>query len=200
MTVRPAFVFLREDGESNNDAVARCAFEATAAGPMGRSVRQEDYRSLIEAGFAVDTPAAPVFSSSGTHCAIFVRACLACAGVKPRGRRPVVTGVTSWLGVGWFREPEWVPIDELEVAVGDVLYWCGYPGMRLSQWRAASNGHVGIATSGGGWSWKTAEGGGGGDGSVCRTSPIEKSILSSWSRPLRGVWRPDNMVIPGLGT
>lgn len=200
--VRPSFVFLREDGESNSAAVARCALQATSPGPMSRSVRAEDYKSFLEAGFAVDTTTAPVFNSGGTHCAIFVRCCFACAGVKPRGRRPTITGITSWLGVGWFVKPEWIPVEDLVDGVfeGDVPYWCGYPWMSLEQWRLAKDGHVGVILPGeegslprGGWVHKTAEGGGGNDGSLCRMSEKPKDIRWSGHRPLRGVWRPNNM-------
>lgn len=202
MTVTPAFVFLREDGESLNDAVARCALQATAPGPMSRTLRPEAYKSFLEAGFAVDTPARPVFASGGTHCAIFARCCLSCAGAKPRGARPTITGITSWLGVGWFIEPEWVPIEKLKDGAipGDILYWCGYPGMTLAQWRAALNGHVGVVlpsesgSTAAGWLHRTAEGGGGPDGSTCRMSAAPKDIRSSLGRPLRGVFRPNNMM------
>lgn len=194
MTARPAFVFLREDGETNNAAVARCAHQATEPGPMGRLVRPADYRSFIDGAF-VDSAAAPVFLSGGTHCAIFNRGCWVHAGVKERKGRPRVTGITSWLGVGWFQEPEWIPVDELDTVLpGDTLYWCGFPGMNVVQWRSATNGHVGIVLAGGeGWNHPTAEGGGGVDGSVCRQSPGPKYVLASHNRPLRGVWRPDNM-------
>lgn len=200
--VRPAFIFLREDGESNSDAVARCALQATSPGPMGRTVRPEDYKSFLEAGFAVDTPTRPVFTSGGTHCAIFVRGCFGCAGVKPRGGRPTITGITSWLGVGWFVEPEWVPVEKLVDGVfpGDVPYWCGYQWMTLEQWRLAKDGHVGVILPGedeslprGGWFHKTAEGGGGADGSICRMSANPKDVRWSGQRPLRGVFRPNNM-------
>lgn len=203
-TVAPAFIFLREDGESPNDAVARCALQATAPGPMGRTVRAADYKSFLEAGFAVDTPSRPIFASAGTHCAIFARCCLACAGAKPRGVRPAITGITSWLGVGWFFEPEWVPVEKLKSGVipGDILYWCGSPGMTLAQWRAALNGHVGVvlppedeSAPRSGWVHRTAEGGGAPDGSTCRMSATPKDIRSSLGRPLRGVFRPNNMVL-----
>ena len=190
--VRPAFVFLREDDESNNAAVARCADEATRAGPMSRTIRSADYRSFIEGAF-VDLPSAPVMHSQGTHCAIFARACLVHAGVKPIRGRPVHPGITSWLGVGWFAEPEWIPIESLdEVLNGDVLFWTGWPGQTLVQWRSSTNGHVGIVIDGEGWMRRTAEGGGG-DGSVCRQSVEPKDIRENHNRPLRGVWRPDNM-------
>lgn len=192
MTIPPAFVFLREDGESANDATARCAYEATLPGPMGRLVRPGDYKSFIEGAF-IDTPAAPVFGSGGTHCAIFARGCLVHAGVRERKPRPKVTGITSWLGVGWFDPKEWIPVDELDdVMAGDVLYWCGFPGHTLVQWRSATNGHVGIVLDGGEkWNHPTAEGGGGADGSICRQSPGPKYVLASHNRPLRGVWRPN---------
>ncbi len=192
--VRPAFVFLREDGESNNDAVARCAVQALTLGPMSRTERRESYRSFIDGAF-IDTVEAPVFASKGTHCAIFARGCLSHAGVKPRGKRPKVTGITVWLGVGWFSEPEWIPVGDIDaVLAGDILYWCGFPGQTVVQWRSATNGHVGIVAPGGeNWSHPTAEGGGGPDGSRCRLSDAPKDIRASHSRPLRGVWRPDNM-------
>lgn len=173
--------------DERGHAVAAVAREALAAGPMGRTVRAADYRAFLATGFAVDTPQAPVYRSGGTHCAIFARCCLSAAFVLPLGKRPRITGITSWLGLGWFSRPVWIPyVEGMVLEPGDIFYWSG--GNRLT-WLAARNGHVGVAIEGTGHMWITAEGGGGPDGSTCRMSPAPKDIRLSNGRPLRGVWR-----------
>ena len=177
-------------------AVAVVARDALAPGPMSRTLRSADYRAFLVEGFAVDTPAAPVFRSGGTHCAIFARGCLSGAGVLPLGKRPRITGITSWLGLGWFKEPPWVPYTEgMVFEPGDVPYWCGgRAAVWKLTWRAALNGHVGVLIEGTGHMWVTGEGGGGSDGSTCRMSAEPKDIRESNGRPIRGVWRPTLIV------
>jgi hypothetical protein len=165
---------------------------------MSRRERANDYRMFIGEGFAKDTPAAPVFASGGTHCAIFARCCLAIAGLKPRGGRPARTGITTWLGVQGFEgDSSWRSRADLEahggLLVGDVLYWCSEA---AQGWPAAKDGHVGICVDGEGWLWRTAEGGGGSDGSTCRMSAATKDVTLSRGRRLRGVWRPGAMTAP----
>lgn len=174
-----------------NEATADYALQALAAGPMSRTLRAADYRRFIDASF-YDSVSAPVFHSTGTHCAIFARGCLVGAGAKPKGRRPNPTGITSWLGVSFFSGKDWIELENIDSLLpGDILYWCG----RASdpKWKDETNGHVGIVLyDGEGWMHRTAEGGGG-DGSLCRMSDQPKDVRVSWNRPLRGVWRPDNM-------
>lgn len=95
------------------DTVAQVAHELLDPGPMGWDVRREDYRDFINANF-IDSRAAPVFGSGGTNCAIFVRGCWVQAGIMPKAGRPKVTGITSWLGVGWFSASQGFPAEKLE--------------------------------------------------------------------------------------
>lgn len=184
------------------EATADYAMQVLALGPMSRTLRAEDYKRFIDANF-FDSASAPVFHSAGTHCAIFARGCLVGAGAKPKGRRPAVTGITSWLGVSFFSGKDWIGYADIGTLLpGDVLYWCGRPSDPV--WKDDTNGHVGIVLyDGEGWMQRTAEGGGG-DGSLCRMSDKPKDVRVSWGRPLRGVWRPDNMkpehVTPVTGT
>ena len=185
-------------GDAVGEAVASVAETWLAAGPMSRKVRRADYQSFIAAAYEADTPSAPVFDSGGTHCAIFARACLSLAGVKPPGRRPKVTAITTWLGVAGFEgERSWRSLADIEahggLLRGDVLYWCS---VARAGWQAAKDGHVGICLTGEGWQWRTAEGGGGTDGSTCRMSSEPKNVRLSGSRALRGVWRPGAMGAP----
>ncbi len=181
-------------GNRAGDAVACCAETWLSGGPMSRTRRASDYRAFLAGAFPVDTPAEPVFGSGGTHCAIFARACLTLAGVKPPGRRPKRTAITTWLGVdGFVGETSWRSLSDLEahggLLRGDVLYWANR--------EDGKDGHVGICLTGEGWLWRTAEGGGG-DGSVARMSAEPKDVRSSRGRRLRGVWRPGAM--PELDT
>ncbi len=183
------------DGNRAGDLVASVAETWLENGPMGRALQADQYRDFLAGAYEADTPAAPVLHSGGTHCAIFARACLSLAGIKPPGRRPKVTAITTWLGVrGFDGDPSWRALADLEahggLMRGDVLYWCG---TTAKGWQAAKDGHVGICLTGNGWLWKTAEGGGGADGSVCRMSDEPKNVLKSGARPLRGVWRPGAM-------
>lgn len=180
--------------DERGHAVAAVAREALAAGPMGRTVRAADYRAFLATGFATDTPQAPVYASGGTHCAIFARCCLSAAFVLPMGKRPRITGITSWLGLGWFAPPVWIAyVEGMTLEPGDIPYWCGgKSAIWKLTWKAARNGHVGVAIEGEGYTWITAEGGGGADGSLCKLSE-PKDIRLSWQRPLRGVWRPTKL-------
>jgi lysozyme len=173
------------------DRVANYALSVLEFGPMSRTIRASDYRAFIDANFD-DSPSAPVYATTGTNCAIFARGCLIAAGLKPRGKRPKVTAITTWLGVGWFgAEPSWIPNDgSLTPKRGDLLYWCG--GTEKT-WPNATNGHVGVLVDGSGWGWVVAEGGG--TNGLCRLS-APKDIRASVGRPLRGVWRPALMVAP----
>lgn len=176
------------------ERVAQVAHELLDPGPMSRTIRRADYHAFINANF-VDTVAAPVFNSGGTHCAIFARGCLTQAGIMPIGRRPRVTAITTWLGVRGFVEddPEtdliegaWIPVDEWTPEVGDVPYICGG---NAKTWKAAFNGHVFILVDGSGPMWTIAQSGGGIDGTLCRKSDDHVNIFEL-SRKCRGAWRP----------
>jgi hypothetical protein len=182
------------------EQIAQVAHELLDPGPMSRSIRAEDYKRFIRANF-IDTPAAPVFTSGGTHCAIFARACLTQAGIMPIGRRPLKTAITTWLGVKGFIEDDpgtkliegaWIPADEWTPEVGDVPYICGGT---AQSWPYAKNGHVFILVDGSGPMWVLAQGGGGKDGSLCRKSDGPRNIFDL-DRVLRGAWRPALMIKP----
>jgi hypothetical protein len=197
LTNAPAFVFLAEDGETAGAAVARCAREALAGGPMGCHLRGDHYRSFLEIR-GPDAYGHPSDSLSYVHtsCAVFAGTCRIHAGVQPvkpwhaEGR----WGITSWLGTS-FQASLWVPHHDGEPSVGAVLYWGSLTG---------GNGHVGIVLERVGDLYLTAEGGGSlhpdemkgmtatqihqTQGTVCRMSAQPKDISTSWGRPLQGWW------------
>lgn len=190
MTVTPAFVFLRQDSESNNDALARCAEEVLAPGPMADTLRGDDYQWFLDDTFGNGKQ----LRHKATSCAVFVGGCSIAASVQKKRGWPRINGITTWAGYGWFGSKSWIAAKKLAalggVMRGDVLYWCG--GNAIT-WQAAFNGHVGIARTGSGMLWTTAEGGGSPGGTCCRLSE-PKDISESWKRPLRGVWRPNLLV------
>lgn len=180
------------EGNRAGDLVACVAETWCEGGPMSRTERAQDYRDFLAGAYGPDDPAHPTLTSKGTHCAIFARACLTLAGIKPPGKRPVKTAITTWLGVRGFEgDPAWRSRADLEahggLLRGDVLYWASRDD--------GKDGHVGICLTGEGWAWKTAEGGGG-DGSRCRMSDEPKDVRLSHGRRLRGVWRPGAMTAP----
>lgn len=192
------FVFLRGNDESNNAAVARCAEQALAAGPMASTLRVGDYTAYLDA-FAGKGKA---IKGTATSCAMFVGACLIHAGVLPPRPPPKARGITTWIGVPGFIG-SWIPealLGAEGVQRGDVWYICSERGsMPLgdgrvytwTSWPAAANGHVGIARANG-WVVPTAEGGGSPGGTGCRLSATAKD-LRAMGRGFRGVWRPDRM-------
>lgn len=177
------------DGNRAGDLVASVAETWLSDGPLDR--HHPVYRDFLAGAFGPEDPAHPVLNSGGTHCAIFARACLSLAEVKPPGKRPVKTAITTWLGVRGFEgDPSWRSRADLEahggLQRGDVLYWANRDD--------GQDGHVGICLTPGDepWMWRTAEGGGG-DGSTCRMSEEPKDVRTSHGRRLRGVWRPGAM-------
>lgn len=174
--------------------VAQVAHELLDIGPMGHKERPEVYRAFIAANFD-DSPAHPVHDSKGTNCAIFMKGCWIQAGLFPRGKRPVVPAITTWLGVGNFSESEGFPVEKLEsgeetLQPGDGLYWAGGQGaIWRTQWKGATNGHVEIVGfDGDGWMHTTY--GGGGSHHRCKKSDEPKDVRLSHLRPLRWIWRP----------
>lgn len=202
--VRPAFVFLREDGETNNEAVARCAAEVLAPGAMGNSIRSDDYASFLEGAFGVGKGLIHI----ATSCAMFAGGVCIHAGAQDKRKPPKAPAITTWLGVRGFVEDDedtdliegsWVPLAELGEAGplrGDIVYICSshgtLGGRTWTRWQDALNGHVIVLVEGSGWLWTTAEGGGVPNGTGCRLSAEPKDILRL-SRPPRGVWRPNLM-------
>lgn len=168
--------------------LAQAARDTLAAGPMSWTERREDHvryldetfgdgRALLQ-GIAAAHPA--------STCAVVVGMWAMLAGLQPRRRPPAAKAITTWAGFGGFSGKYWVPVAELVPEVGDVPYWCGD---HAQGWQAATNGHVGALLEGEGWTWTTAEGGGGADGTSCRVSS-PKDIRTHGGRKLRGVWRP----------
>jgi hypothetical protein len=192
------------------ERVAQVAHEWLDPGPMGWDVREAEYLAFIDASFD-DSPTAPVYRSGGTNCAIFVRGCWVQAEVAPRGERPSVTGIESWLGKrftgrGWLRydgtglvlgkAPDTGLTIYGEPEPGDCFYICSNAGQLTvngktytwSTWRGALNGHVGlVGFDGEGWLHTTYEGGG--PHHLCRKSAVPKD-LRRMGRTLQGVLRP----------
>ncbi len=209
--VAPAFVFLRADGETDNDAVARCALEALAPGPMGHTIRGADYENFLSGAYGNGRAARTI----ATSCAVFAGACCIHAGAQKPRPIPKARAITTWLGVKGFIEDDpdttpliegaWIPSDDLDALLrGDVFYICSTAGRinlgggkvyEWARWEAAANGHVGIVTTGEGWLWSTAEGGGSPGGTICRASAEPKDVRKL-SRTFRGVWRPNLMAQP----
>jgi hypothetical protein len=179
---------------SPGEQIAQVAHELLDPGPMGWDVRSSDYRAFINANFD-DTPAAPVYTSTGTNCAIFVRGVWVQAGIAPRGKRPTMPAITTWLGVGHFSLRDGFGVEDIAsgketIRPGDVLYWAGFRGGDwVRRWKAANNGHVEIVLfDGEGWVHPTA--GGGGKHHLCRKSDGPKDVRLHSQRPLRWIWRP----------
>lgn len=177
------------NGDRAGDLVASVAETWLSDGPLDR--HHPVYRDFLAGAYGPDDPEHPTLTSAGTHCAIVARACLTLAEVKPPGKRPKVTAITTWLGVSGFEgDPSWRSMADLEarggLLRGDVLYWANRDD--------GQDGHVGICLTPGDepWFWRTAEGGGG-DGSVARMSEAPKDVRFSRGRRLRGVWRPGAM-------
>lgn len=199
-----SYVFLREDDESPGAAVARCALEVLAPGPMGATLRRADYLWFLDYAYA-DKGEAVV--DVATSCAVFTRALLVHAQVRPPKRPPVARAITTWLDVLGFVQDNpdteelegcWIPADKLtELEQGDIFYICSDRGSithggkvyTWNTWLGALNGHVGACCEGFGWLWRTAEGGGSPGGTTCRLSDEAKDIRKL-SRKFQGVFRP----------
>jgi hypothetical protein len=176
------------------ERVAQVALDVLRDGPMGHTIRGDDYERFLEAAFGNGRQLRRV----ATSCAIFAGACLIQAGIQGRRAWPERRAITTWLGVPGFTG-SWIPADQVELQVGDIFYVASDRGKlgayAWSHWQAAANGHVGMLVEGerGGPMWRTAEGGGSPGGTICRLSDSRKNI-NELSRPLRGVWRPSLMV------
>lgn len=191
---KPAFVFLREDSEDNNQACVRCARESLARGPMGNHIRGDDYESFLD---SYDDKG-NIVRGIATSCGVYVGSVLNHIFDEKR-RIPPARAITTWEGVLGFSEDDhqttdllegsWIPLEKLDALIpGDILYWCG--GSPVT-WKQATNGHVEFAIEGEGNMWITAGGGGGSDGTLCQMSAEPKDITTSYGRVWRGVWRPN---------
>ena len=178
---------------TNNNRLATAAEAAVSAGPLGNlGERGDEYEAFCDAAFGRGKE----LRRKQTSCAVFVGCCFFHAGLKPRRRWPRINGITTWAGVSWF-SAAWVPYKPgVDLLRGDILYWCGNTPLG---WKMALNGHVGILLEGSGHMWRTAEGGGSPGGTMCRMSVEPKDIRFSGVRPLRGVWRPDEMTLLAPG-
>ncbi len=196
--VRPEFVFLPGDDESANDLLARFHEEFLAAGPIEwTGARADDFREILEATWLPPIP----WKQGGTSCALWQGTAMQAAGVQARRKVNTSYAITTWLKVNGFAEdnPEteylegsWIPAAKLKagepVIRGDIPYWCGGS---ATTWQAAKNGHVACVTSGSGFDWTLAQGGGSNGRCSIKTEAV--SILDHLGRPLRGVWRPNLM-------
>lgn len=202
--VTPAFEFLPADGESANDRLARYEEELLADGPIGWKERPDVMREFLKSTFS---NGATLWKIGGTTCAVFQGGCLIGCGAQDRRPSPHNPAITTWLHASWFSGPGWIPVAKLisgeeEIIRGDIAYWCGNDKLEAAKgWKAATNGHVGCMREGSGFHWSTAEGGGA-DGR-CQLQDSKKDVSNSWTRPLRGVWRPNLMkatVLPAPNT
>ena len=169
--------------------LAQAARDTLAAGPMSWTERREDHVRYLDETFGDGR--ALLQGIAATHpastCAIVVGMWAMLAGLQPKRKPPAAKAITTWAGFGGFTSRYWVPVAELVPEEGDVPYFCGdHP----KGWQASGNGHVGVLLEGEGWMWRTAEGGGGPDGTNCRMSAAPKDIRTHGGRKLRGAWRP----------
>lgn len=187
---------------------ARVAHELLDIGPMGDTIRGDDYEAFLESTWGRGKQ----LRKGRTSCGIFAGACWIAAGVqKPRPwKLDGSWGITTWLGVG-FRHRSWIPVSRmLKEGIfpepGDVFYIASDAGqMKVggkvytwSRWEDALNGHVGVVGfDGSGWEHTTYEGGGSPGGTICRKSAAPKNLLKM-GRKTQGFWRPSLIVANGV--
>lgn len=171
-------------------SLADVAETVLGPGSMSYDLRRAEHEAFLERTFGRGPELLRnIHTGPGTECAIFVGACAIEAGVVAKRGWPKVPAITTWTGLGGFTSRCWLPFSAIyELRRHDVLYWCGG---NSATWQAATNGHVGIFRGGSGFIGRTAEGGGGADGTLCKLSDGPKDVRTSAGRPLRGVWRPD---------
>lgn len=183
-------------GNRAGDLVASCAETWLSDGPIGNTLRGQDYEDFLAGAYGNGKAARTI----ATSCAVFAGACLILTGVVPPHPIPTRRAIHTWLGVrGFASDPSWRSVADLEAhggpLRGDVFYICSTRGQMgtytWTTWEAAANGHVGICLDDG-WITRTAEGGGSPGGTTCRMSAEAKDIRKM-GRTLRGVWRPGAM-------
>lgn len=186
-----SFVFLPGDDESANDRLARFHEEFLGPGPSGWVDRAEDFRWLME-HFLPPVP----WKQKGTTCALYQGAALMAVGAQVRRPvpahekpKPKAYAITTWVKFHFGGE-EWIPVERIksgaeEIIRGDLPYW--------SNTTSGVDGHIGCVRTGEGFTWSTAEGGGGLPKGTCKLSDGAKDILLSHGRHLRGVVRPNLM-------
>lgn len=188
-------------GNKAGDAVASVAESWLCEGPMGNTLRGDEYRDFLAGAYGDGDTA----RSIATSCAVFAGACLILAEVMAPHGIPTKRAIHTWLGVkGFASDPSWRSVADLEAhggpLRGDVFYICSTRGQMgkyvWTTWEAAANGHVGICLDDG-WLTHTAEGGGSPGGTTCRISAEPKDIRKM-GRTLRGIWRPGALPPPAL--
>lgn len=188
------FIFLPEDGASANDELARFHEEFLAAGNVGWVEREADFRWLMSHWLKPQP-----WKQGGTTCALYQGSAMQACGIQAQRHVNTAYAITTWMKVGEYIQPEWVPFADIEsgknpIIRGDILYWVGSRGMAPNVWRKLTTGHVGCVLTGDGFTWKTAEGGGGLPLGTCRMSDAPKDITKTKNgRALQGLWRPNHM-------
>ncbi len=162
--VAALFSFDIEAEESIADRIARCCGAALTDGPMGKSLRHEFYRDFIACNREASQEAAEALTSVTTSCAMFVRAVRQWCGASAIGPYVPGTGMFVSMGDVNFEHPAFVANDGTAAPEpGDYFY--------IASTKTSNNGHTGIfieeITPG---TWRTAEGGGGADGTQCSLS------------------------------
>lgn len=182
------FVFLPDEGASANDELARFHEEFLAAGPVEwTGARAADFKALLESTWLPPVP----WKQGGTSCALYQGTAFQAAQLQARRKVNPQYAITTWLKCRGFVGPEWIGINELHgtggAIRGDICYWSGGG---PNTWKAATNGHVACVTTGSGFDWILAQGGGA--NGRCKIGDAPVSILTHAGRPLRGVWRPNH--------
>lgn len=160
-----------------NRIVAACE-AVLAGGRMAEKIRGDVYRAWIACGYEQDGGRS--LATLRTSCAIFVRGALhACGYPVRRTWYPGLPIFDGWLPLS-DRSPSWVRYTGTQrPEPGDIFF--------VQSTANPNNCHVGIflrETEPG--VWRTAEGGGGPDGSGCAIG--ERKMSSFDARPLRGWW------------
>lgn len=161
-------------------------------GPLGDTLRGEDYRKLISAGQSPPIKNAIDIGKVKTSCAVFARGILHDANVQ-RATGPAVAGwpmFGGWLGPLSYRHPSWVPFEEgSQPTIGSLFY--------IESGVNSNNNHVGFFVSPSpslDGSWITAEGGGG-DGTKCAYH-VRTVTLNQQGRLLKGWFDPEKIAAP----
>lgn len=168
-------------GEAIGDRIVRCCREAVNIGPMGKSVRHDDYREFISCGQERTVAAKESLTSVTTSCAMFIRAVRVWCGAPAPG--PYVTGTGMFVSMGnvSFSHPGFVPRDPSKtINPGDYFY--------IASSKDSLDGHTGIFLGEvGPGEFETAEGGGGADGTVCQLGR-RKIVGSAFEGDARTLW------------
>jgi hypothetical protein len=168
------FAFEIDPAECISGRVVRCCEEALAEGPMGCKLRSEFYRDFIACNDEASRDAARALTFVRTSCAMFVRAVRRWCGATSTGRYVPGTPMFTSMGRVGFGHAAFVAHDGTKKPTpGDYFY--------ISSSKPSTDGHTGIFVEELRPNvWRTAEGGGGKDGTVCRFS--ERTIAGKHFR------------------